>query len=451
LHELDELLQHHGVKGMHWGSRRGIRATTKRYNSYNKGMKLLDRHKLKKLSDVTDRSKYLDDRDKKWLDKVSHDKNIQKVSKRTAKEMNKVNKQLKKQYGGTGLKGNAKRAMNGQLNAAYMKEMKGAYEEVLKDSTYSVYKLSPSRTREVEIKPLPDGTLKATIVERDNPKLAKQRAAITKALNKAAKKAAKSEEPLTHADKEIDSSNLDGMFFLIKPDEDGFPDDVISPFDDIQHGINELLQHSGVKGMHWGQHHGGHGSGVAFKERGKVGRHLDSLKRERVWSKSLSEAHSMSTKDINKLTSRITAENTFKGLTKHKMATSKDKQDYLRRHEMSDEELKRKTSRLQAKVKLHDAVKGASKAQREAAIKVGQTAGSLGVKYVLNGGKLSVKDVVKNTIDAHQNPTIKTKQDVWDNSVKIGDKHFTNPKVKSALNLARTVKVDNFVKTKKKS
>lgn len=255
----DNTILHSGVKGMKWGVKRDTRATRKRYNSYNKGMKLLTRSKLKKMSSASDRQKFLDEKDKKWLDKVKDDKKIRKVAQSAAKEMKRVTKDLQKEYGGTGLKGNTKRALNGSMNAAYHKEIKEAYQEVLADRTFATYKLSPSRTREIEIQSLHGGTLKAVIVERDNPKLAKQRAAITKATAKLAKReAAKTiqQSMLLHAEKLDETSDLDGMFFLITLDEDGLPDDVIPPFDDeddIQqsHPLDDVLLHYGVKGMKW--------------------------------------------------------------------------------------------------------------------------------------------------------------------------------------------------------
>lgn len=242
------VLKHHGVQGMHWGTRKGHRAEAKRYRAYNKGMKILDRHRLKKMTNASDRNKYLDEKDKKWLNRVNTDKNIQKVSKRAATEMRKVNKQLKAEYGGTGVKGNTRRAVNGQLNAQYHKAMKEAYTEVLANHTFAVYKLSPSRTREVEIKSLPDGTLKATVVERNNPKLSKQRSAITKSVNKILARQAKQTEAITHADQTGETSKLDGMFFIIKMDADGFPDEVLSPFG-AEQTSNENVQHSGIEGI----------------------------------------------------------------------------------------------------------------------------------------------------------------------------------------------------------
>lgn len=406
---------------MHWGVRKDTRATRKRYNSYNKGMKLLDRHRLKKMTSSQDRQKYLDDKDKKWIENVKDDKKIHKVSKRTAKEMKKVNKLLKEEFGGNGIKGNAKRAMDGRLNAEYMKEMKANYQEVLADHTFAVYKMSPSRTREVEIKALSDGTLKATIVERDNPKLTKQRNAIVKATNKTIKRS----ESLKHSSEKVDTSSLDGMFFIITLDEDGFPDDVIPPFD----SDDDTIQQSGVKGMRWGVRHD-------KPKSGKLGKHMDSLKRERQWKTVLKDVHNMDTKEIKMVTSRLNLENSFKGLSKSKMATKKDKEDYLRRHEMSDQELARKISRITAKNKLHEAVRNATKEQRDFGIKVAQVSASLGLSYVKKGRKPGLKDI-GDIIDIVKDPVIKTRQNAWDEAVPILETKVSNPKAKKAIGFAK--------------
>jgi hypothetical protein len=89
------------------------------------------------------------------------------------------------------------------------------------------------------------------------------------------------------------------------------------------------------------------------------------------------------------------------------MATKKDKEDYLHRHEMSNEELTRKIARLQAKESLHKAVKKASKEQIEIGKKVAQTAGSIGVNYALNGGPTGNKWNVART-------TAKDAMTIWE-------------------------------------
>lgn len=395
---------------MKWGVRGESRATRKRLGSYNKGMKLIDRYRLKRISSSDARKQYLDDKDKEWISKVSNDKNIHKVSARTTKEFKRLNKEIKAQFGGRGLAGEARRAINGSLNAAYHKTMKDAYEMVLADQTFSVYKLSPSRTREVQITPNPDGTLKATIVERQNPKLTKQRNAINKAVSKI-----KHSDSDKHEDDDV--SILDGMSFIIIPDEDGFPDEVISALDDD-------LEHSGVMGMRWGVRRDTNRPGGADGKlddidkpiRSSLGKRLHSLKRERQWHSVLSQMENLTTSELTTVTKRIALENSLKSLSRSKIGTKSDKEDYLRREHMNDEELTRKVVRLKAKESLHNAVKSASKEQREFGQKVVQIGGALGVKYALNRS-VSAKDlydIVKNpksSADKAQSDVLKVVMD----------------------------------------
>lgn len=240
-------IKHHGVKGMKWGVRRDA--------SYKKGMRFTDRRKLKKMTSVKERSKYIDEKDSKWLEKVKDDVRVQKVAKATAKDMKKVNKELKQQYGG-----DVKRTFDRKAQAKFQREMKSAYEDIVSAHTFRVYGISPTRTREVEIQSSHGGTMKAVVVERDTLKLSKQRAAITKAANKLAEKERR-ESSVNHSALNDDTSNLTDMFFIITMDEDGFPDDIIPPFDDFIeqndddirfHKLDEILQQTGVKGMRWG-------------------------------------------------------------------------------------------------------------------------------------------------------------------------------------------------------
>jgi hypothetical protein len=235
-HELDDLLLHFGVKGMKWGVRRDAAS--------RKGMKLKDRSKLKKMSNSKDGEKYLDERDSKWLEKVKDKTKVQQVAKATAKDMKKINKQLKKEYGS-----DVKRTFDRKAQAKFQREMKDAYDDIVSAHAYRVYKMSPTRTREVEIQPGKGGTLKAVVVDRQNAKLAKQRASISKSMTKNRKR------ELNHSalDAEESVDDLKDMFFIITVDKDGFPDNVISPFDDLeQNDGDETLLHYGVKGMQWG-------------------------------------------------------------------------------------------------------------------------------------------------------------------------------------------------------
>lgn len=536
--ELSEVLKHHGVQGMKWGVRRDA-SSRRRQRTYNKGMRLIDRVRLKNMSSAEARKKYLDDKDKKWIEKAGDDKNIRKVTKQVNKEFKRVNGVLKDEFGGKGVKGALERSVMPSTSVQYNRSLKSAYDEILLDKSFSVYKMSPTRTREVKLTPNPDGTMKATIVERSNPKLNKQRSSIN------------------HAESDDSTSVLDGMPFIIIPDDDGFADRVVSPFEDdeedtIQHygvkgmkwgttrsssqlkseatstgagggsedaeekldklgddidalkskvgnnpldmlkyilfgkttktskksgssktkgkgsevldslgksikdlrskvgkgpldmlnyvifgkrkvkhsGLNEeivpdqyvqtglsiveglirdeklnsSLQHTGVKGMKWGirrdyTQRGGADGKLDAKDkpiRTAIGKHLKSLKREREWKSVLREMDSMSTKDITELTKRVSLENALKHLSRSKVGTKSDKQDYLRRERMDNQELSRKVTRLKAKESLHNAVSSASKEQREFGQKAVQIGGSLGIKYVLKkseGKSIGFKDV----------------------------------------------------------
>lgn len=153
------------------------------------------------------------------------------------------------------------------------------------------------------------------------------------------------------------------------------------------------LQHAGVKGMRWGVRRNRNRPGGAdgkeestkvVDKRNGIQKRLDSMKRERQWGNVLKEIHKMNTKDITAVTKRVTLENNLKNLSKSKVATKKDKEDYLRREHMSDAELSRKVTRLRAKEGLHKAVKDASKEQREFGEKVVKIGSNVGVKYVTN-------------------------------------------------------------------
>lgn len=225
------------------------------------------------------------------------------------------------------------------------------------------------------------------------------------------------------------------------------------------HKLDELLSHSGVKGMKWGVRRdydrpGGadgktdpKGYKTPKEKRSKIGKHLDSLKRERQWHQVLKQVEHMTTREINTVKKRIELENDLKSLSKSKMATKKDKDDYLRRHEMSDQELNRKVNRLRAKDSLLRAVKGASKEQREFGIKVVQASSTIGVKYALTKKKPGVKDI----FDAIHSPTIRTKQDAIDAGLNIASGRAKNRKVKDAIELAKKVKFKGNSNNKSKS
>jgi hypothetical protein len=156
--------------------------------------------------------------------------------------------------------------------------------------------------------------------------------------------------------------------------------------------LEEILQHHGVKGMHWGKHKAKAG-GVkdAIKTR------VDSIKRENSWGKVLNNASNMTTKELQKHATRAQAENDLKRLSKKAgVGSAKDKKDYLNRGKMTDQELARKVQRLRAKENLNRNANDATKAQKELAKKVIQVAAPLVISYALTG-TVSKKDII-NTV-----------------------------------------------------
>lgn len=170
--------------------------------------------------------------------------------------------------------------------------------------------------------------------------------------------------------------------------------------------FEDVLQHVGVRGMRWGVRRdrnrpgGADGKEESTKivdNRSGIRKKLDSMQRERQWKDVLKQVDKLNTKDIQKVSKRITLENDLKNLSKTKgVATKKDREDYLRRANMSDAELIRKVNRLRAKNGLHKAVNDASKEQREFGEKVVNITKNVGLKYAvrkIKGEKLIPKDI----------------------------------------------------------
>lgn len=345
--KVEEVLLHYGVKGMKWGvrnsaSRRLNRASNKLNSAYSKGLKGSDKRALKKLSSAEARKKYLDDKDAKWLAKVNNDAKAQKVSKRTARDMRKVGKELKAEYG-NGLS----RAVHPRNKAKFNNELQSAYEEVLAANTYSVYKTSPSRTKQVVLKPMGDGTIKAVVEDRNTVKLNKQMASVTKAANKRAKKEA--EKSVKHADSDLDI--LDGMFFIITVDSEGWPEDVYeytegavlsevvqqSGLEDVYIGDrddDDILKHWGVKGMKWGVRKSRSANSDSKKEKPPKKPSKRQLKKEAEKLR----------KESNKL-------------------AKSHRKEYMKRKDLTDAELKKKVERLRLENEFDRLSKEASKSQ----------------------------------------------------------------------------------------
>ena len=173
--------------------------------------------------------------------------------------------------------------------------------------------------------------------------------------------------------------------------------------------LEDILQHHGVKGMKWGKRKStssGSTTPKKPKEPGRIKKEINSLKRDRQWKKVAGDVGKMTTKDIHNLTRRISLENEMKRLSPAvsirlrrmskgaKAELKKNRDDFLRRGKMSNQELSRKVNRLRAKESLNRAIKDATKSQRELGLRVVQTSASLGIKYALTG-KVTAGDAFK--------------------------------------------------------
>lgn len=186
------------------------------------------------------------------------------------------------------------------------------------------------------------------------------------------------------------------------------------------HELDENLQHYGVKGMRWGVRRSEKQLAIARKVRDgavnnakkkvdRVKARVSSAKRRNDWKKTLKDLDNMSIDDMQKVARRIQLENDFRNLTKPKLsqtlspqrmnrgvATKKDREDYLKRGRMSDEELTASVLKLRARENLKRTVRDANPMQSKYGRQVTEAAGPLALKYALTRN-VSGRDI-KNAI-----------------------------------------------------
>lgn len=140
----------------------------------------------------------------------------------------------------------------------------------------------------------------------------------------------------------------------------------------------------------------------------------DSLKRERQWKKVVREIDSLTTSEIQTVSKRVGLENDLKRLTKNKsIAKDSDRADYVRRANLTDDELAVKVTRLRAKESLTKNVSDASKEQRELGEKIVNVGGTVALKYAQNNS-LTAKDI----FDSINNPQSNFRDKALDELVK---------------------------------
>lgn len=135
-------------------------------------------------------------------------------------------------------------------------------------------------------------------------------------------------------------------------------------------------------------------------DRATLKERFSSLKRERQWKKLIGEIDGLTTEQLHTVSKRIGLENDLKRLTKDKkIATDSDRKDYIRRANMSDDELTKKVVHLRAKSTLVKNISNASKEQRELGEKIVNIGGTMAMKYATNKS-LTPKDL----FDSVSNP-----------------------------------------------
>lgn len=316
----DDFLAHYGKRGMKWGVRGD----------------------LKKL-DAPARASYLKTKDAAWKNKVEANPKLSKVSRIAARDAKRRTKKLKADYKAQG------KSIRRDLLARtrYDNELKTILEQSLDRASFKVHKTSPSRLNEVVIHRHPDGSMTATIAARSNAKIVKQFGRIAKADENRAKDAKKAEvraAKVVHtAIDEVTESTFIGLEFLLVTDDEGFVDDIITPFDsDAEHDdlegddllddlitdmsfsnelkqsdllpvvgvVDNFLAHYGKVGMKWGR-------------RRRADAHTINLLRKQANSEDHNAAHDLKGKSLNSLSnaqiktinSRMQLETTYKNLT----------------------------------------------------------------------------------------------------------------------------------------
>lgn len=194
--------------------------------------------------------------------------------------------------------------------------------------------------------------------------------------------------------------------------------------------MNDEIKHYGVKGMKWGirryqpypkgsrnagkfldsakqtggSSQNGNKSNKVIKDSGIVDRTKAAVRskgREISMIRATREIRNLSTDDAKKATSRAQLETRFKRLSNTKnVGDDQAKRDYLNRASMSNEELKRKTDRLQLAENMRQSARGSNKDIIDIGKEAARYAAPLVVTYAVQ--KVSGMDakVSKESLDS---------------------------------------------------
>ena len=207
----------------------------------------------------------------------------------------------------------------------------------------------------------------------------------------------------------------------------------------------ESLKHYGIKGMRWGvRRHRPKSTGIkramnklknkkatqkpgnnskkkeepnkdaslnttkAPKGVGRLGKELESFKREKSWGNTMKKSDKLSDADLKKLQERIRNENTLKRLAKRK--------EYIMRDELTDVQLRKRVERLQLEDNIKKNIDAATAEQKKIGKAIMDSTKNVAIATL--SGKNSGKEIGAAFVEALKNEGKRVAKDKFDSYVK---------------------------------
>lgn len=206
--------------------------------------------------------------------------------------------------------------------------------------------------------------------------------------------------------------------------------------------VEDFIQHYGVKGMRWGVRRyqpypkgEGHRGKFLGKAKRAVGNNvavqeIKSRIREGKALLSKGNVNKMTTRELQQKTRRLQLENDMKRLTPKvrsvqwtrggRKRAKKERADYRRRGDMTDQELVRKVKRLRAKDLYNQNANKAGKDVKDAGKRIVNSAVALGASYKAKGGNMSMSDIY-DAIATPEHSLVKSSAGLFSGNKQIQD------------------------------